>query len=50
MAIRGDDQWLFVANLNSANVSLFAITPASGALTPETAIETDNYPWGVAVK
>jgi len=50
MAIRSDAQWLFVANLNSANVSQFAITPATGALTPLPAITTDNLPWGVAVK
>ena len=51
MAIRSDDSWMFVANLNSANLSQYAITPSSGKLTPQNAsVQTDNYPWGVAVK
>jgi|SRR5208282_5052086 len=50
LAIRSDDLWLFVTNLNSANVSQFAITPATGGLTPLPPIETDNNPWGIAVK
>jgi 6-phosphogluconolactonase (cycloisomerase 2 family) len=51
IAIRNDDTWLFVTNYNSANVSQFAITPASGALTPSgSGIATDNFPWGIAVK
>jgi len=50
IAIRGDDNWLFVTNLNSATVSQYAITPATGALTAQQAISTDNSPWGVAVK
>lgn len=50
MAIRGDDNWLFVTNFNSATVSQYAVTPASGALNPQPAIQTDNNPWGVAVK
>lgn len=50
IAIRGDDNWLFVTNFNSASVSQYAITPATGALTVGQAIQTDNYPWGVAVK
>jgi 6-phosphogluconolactonase (cycloisomerase 2 family) len=50
ITIRGDDNWLFVTNFNSASVSQYAITPSSGELTGEQAIQTDNYPWGVAVK
>jgi 6-phosphogluconolactonase (cycloisomerase 2 family) len=51
LAIRGDDNWLFVTNYVSATVSQFIITPASGTLTPAgTGIVTDNFPWGVAVK
>jgi 6-phosphogluconolactonase len=50
MAIRSDDSWMFVTNLNSANLSEYAITPATGALTPQPTVETDNFPWGVAVK
>jgi len=55
IAIRGDDNWMFVTNFGSTNlggntVSQYAITPATGALTVEQAIQTDNYPWGVAVK
>lgn len=50
IAIRADGLWLFVANNNSASVSQYAITPASGALAPLTAITTDNFPWGVAVR
>jgi 6-phosphogluconolactonase (cycloisomerase 2 family) len=55
IAIRGDDNWMFVTNLGSISlggntVSQYAITPATGALSAEQAIQTDNYPWGVAVK
>ena len=50
IAIRSDDSWMFVTNYNSASVSQYAITPESGALTAQQAIDTDNYPWGVAVK
>jgi 6-phosphogluconolactonase (cycloisomerase 2 family) len=50
IAIRGDDNWMFVSNYNSATVSQYSITPATGALTAESPIGTDNLPWGVAVK
>jgi 6-phosphogluconolactonase (cycloisomerase 2 family) len=55
MVIRSDDSWLFVANHGSPGVggntvSQYAITPQSGALSSQPAIQTDNYPWGVAVK
>jgi 6-phosphogluconolactonase (cycloisomerase 2 family) len=50
MAIRSDDTWMFVTNLNSTNVSQYAVTPSSGALVPQAAFQTDNFPWGVAVK
>jgi 6-phosphogluconolactonase (cycloisomerase 2 family) len=55
IAIRSDDNWMFVTNFGSASlggktVSQYSITPATGALSAQEAIETDNYPWGVAVK
>jgi 6-phosphogluconolactonase (cycloisomerase 2 family) len=50
MAIRGDDNWLFVTNFGSASVSQYSITPATGALSVLPTITTDNQPWGVAVK
>lgn len=55
IAIRGDDNWLFVANNDTVNgfgiVSQYEIAPASGVLTPfGTGIQTDNYPTAVAVK
>jgi DNA-binding beta-propeller fold protein YncE len=50
MAIRADDNWLFVTNYNAATVSQYSITPATGALSVGPAFPTDNYPWGVAVK
>jgi 6-phosphogluconolactonase (cycloisomerase 2 family) len=50
ITIRSDDTWMFVTNYNSASVSQYAITPATGLLTAQQAISTDNYPWGVAVK
>ena len=50
MAIRRDNNWLFVTNYGSASVSQYSITPASGALSVLPTIPTDNYPFGVAVK
>jgi 6-phosphogluconolactonase len=50
IAIRADDNWMFVTNQASANVSQYSVTPASGALAASPAIDTDNNPWGVAVK
>ena len=50
IAVRSDDSWLFVANLNSANLSQYAITPSTGSLIPQAPVQTDNFPWGVAVK
>ncbi len=50
IAIRSDDSWLFVTNHDSGSLSQYSITPATGALTPQLATTTDNYPWGVAVK
>lgn len=50
IAVRGDDNWLFVANYGSNTLSQYTITPATGILSPLPAIQTDNYPWGVAVK
>ncbi|HXJ89203.1 MAG TPA: beta-propeller fold lactonase family protein [Candidatus Binatia bacterium] len=50
IAIRRDDNWMFVTNYGSASVSQYQVTPATGALTTATPITTDNYPFGVAVK
>ena len=50
MAIRGDDNWLFVTNFNPPTVSQYSITPATGALSVLPTIDTDNYPFGVAVR
>lgn len=50
IAIRKDDNWMFIANHNGATVSQYSIVPATGALTAAAPIQTDNYPWGVAVK
>jgi 6-phosphogluconolactonase (cycloisomerase 2 family) len=50
MAIRSDDSWMFVTNLNSMNVSQFGVTPATGVLVPQPPFQTDNNPWGIAVK
>jgi 6-phosphogluconolactonase (cycloisomerase 2 family) len=50
IAVRNDDSWLFVTNVNSANLSQYAITPSSGNLIPQAPVQTDNFPWGVAVK
>jgi 6-phosphogluconolactonase (cycloisomerase 2 family) len=50
IAIRSDDSWLFVTNFTGATLSQYSITPATGSLSPQPAITTDNYPWGVAVK
>jgi 6-phosphogluconolactonase (cycloisomerase 2 family) len=50
IAIRADDNWMFVSNFNSGSVSQYSITPATGALTAESPITTDNQPYGVAVK
>jgi len=55
IVIRGDDNWMFVANngsssLGGSTVSQYSIAPSTGQLTVEPAIQTDNYPWGLAVK
>jgi 6-phosphogluconolactonase (cycloisomerase 2 family) len=50
IAIRGDDNWLFVTNFNPPSVSQYSITPATGALSVLPTIDTDNYPFGVAVR
>jgi 6-phosphogluconolactonase (cycloisomerase 2 family) len=55
IAIRGDDNWLFVANNDTLNgfgiLSQYEITPATGVLTPfGTGIQTDNFPTAVVVK
>jgi 6-phosphogluconolactonase len=50
IVIRSDDNWMFVTNFNAATVSQYSITPATGALAVSQPIQTDNYPFGVAVK
>jgi 6-phosphogluconolactonase (cycloisomerase 2 family) len=55
IAIRQDDNWLFVSNygsgsLGGTSVSQYSIAPATGDLSVLPVIQTDNYPWGVAVK
>jgi 6-phosphogluconolactonase (cycloisomerase 2 family) len=55
MAIRADNNWLFVSNFGNgvqggSTVSQYSITPATGALSVLPTIQTDNYPFGVAVK
>ncbi len=52
IAVRADDNWLFVANFGSspATISQYTITPATGLLSPLPAVATDNLPYGIAVK
>lgn len=50
IAIRGDDNWMFVSNFDGATVSQYSVTPATGALNAESPIPTDNNPSGIAVK
>lgn len=55
MTIRADNNWMFVSNFGTvaqggSTVSQYSITPATGALSVGQAIQTDNYPFGVAVK
>jgi len=55
IAIRADDSWMFVTNFGSSSlggntVTQYLVTPQSGALTVQPPVQTDNYPWGVAVK
>jgi 6-phosphogluconolactonase (cycloisomerase 2 family) len=50
IAIRADDSWLFVANFNAATLSEYSVTPATGVLSATPAVQTDNYPFGLAVK
>jgi 6-phosphogluconolactonase (cycloisomerase 2 family) len=55
IAIRADDNWVFVANNETLNgfgvLSQYELAPATGVLTPfGTGIQTDNYPTAVVVK
>jgi len=50
VVMRGDDNWIFVTNYNSHTVSQYSMTPATGALSVLPTIDTDNFPFGVAVK
>jgi 6-phosphogluconolactonase (cycloisomerase 2 family) len=50
IAIRSDDSWVFVANMDAGTLSQYALVQATGALSPLPAVSTFNYPSGVAVK
>jgi 6-phosphogluconolactonase (cycloisomerase 2 family) len=55
IAIRADDNWVFVASNESSNgfgvLSQYELAPATGILTPfGTGIQTDNFPTAVVVK
>jgi 6-phosphogluconolactonase (cycloisomerase 2 family) len=55
IAIRADDNWVFVANNETLNgfgvLSQYELAPATGILTPFGAgIQTDNFPTAVVVK
>jgi len=50
IAIRSDDNWLFVTNYLGATISQYSITQSTGAVTSYPPTATDNYPFGVAVK
>jgi 6-phosphogluconolactonase (cycloisomerase 2 family) len=55
IAIRADDNWVFVANNETLNgfgvLSQYELAPATGVLTPfGTGIQTDNFPTAVVVK
>ena len=50
IAIRNDDTWLFVTNYGAATVTQYSVTPSTGVLNAQPPIQTDNQPWGLAVK
>ncbi len=50
MALRSDDSWLFVSNFIAATVSQYSMSPSTGSLVGVPSIQTDNYPYGLAVK
>ncbi len=50
IAIRPDDNWMFVTDFIAATLSQYSIAPGTGQLSPQLPINTDNYPYGVAVK
>ena len=50
ITIRADNNWMFVSNFGSASVSQYSITPATGALSVLPTLQTENSPFGVAVK
>ena len=50
IAIRSDDSWVFVANKTTATLSQYGINLATGNLSAQPAVQTFNYPTGVAVK
>jgi DNA-binding beta-propeller fold protein YncE len=50
IAIRSDDSWVFVADKTNATLSEYGINLATGNLAAQPAVQTFNYPTGVAVK
>ena len=51
MAIRADDNWLFVTNYQCGQrVAIFDHARDGRAVGRGRRFPTDNYPWGVAVK
>jgi 6-phosphogluconolactonase (cycloisomerase 2 family) len=50
IAIRGDDSWVFVANITAGTLSQYSITLSTGQLTAQPPTSTFNYPSSVAVK
>ena len=50
IAVRSDDSWVFVANKTTATLSQYGISLATGNLVAQPAVQTFNYPTGVAVK
>ena len=50
VAIRADDNWLFVTNNEDGTLSQYSIIPATGALSTLPTVQTATQPWGVAVK
>jgi DNA-binding beta-propeller fold protein YncE len=50
IAVRGDDSFVFIANMNPGTLSEYAINLQNGNLIPLPVIQTFNLPSGVAVK
>lgn len=50
IVMRADDNWIFVTNYGAHTMSQYSMTPATGALSVLPTVDTDDYPFGVAVK